>query len=601
MTSIAKQNTIEALYVMHQPEAKKWGVRVIDGNVRIATWTDRLGSFINNFRNPNRTRTDWNEKAKEAISNKLCNEITSFQKETNEDSIKKRVDLLLTNINKIKKEEILNSAKTIIFESKDLAPKPKDEDGFEEISLNDAFDNETICDSKTKQYIEKLWKIKDKKTYNSLIEELTESNEMKLKDAIDIAETTIYLMTNHSLPRSVALNDAKHLSKFSNTLLIAKKIEESPDQIEIAYYTKKFMENKGLSTSDAVLCAKSLKGIKAEKKIKTPAAIEIAVTRLNKMKEFQKITPHGLPLNIDGSATEFNLKFSARGEQSIITLLKKPDLEKTHASGVNNAFIRDTNRMAYKFVSKKGEKLLDFKSYIKSNNQEKKQLNQTDIDNQVEIDKKDYQLEVIKQLKQFSNNDEEIYYALSLLCDQGVGISFTRVFTTDFNPENDTLPPDTHIDAIPFQYIGIHADLPANNPGWAKSKPELAAQHPDIVKTNKNDLTTNSLLTIQWMGDQKIRVNFQIKQKINYISDSNRKTFMPLKNSASDYEIESEYTVEYKIDTLRKMASKVKEVLKKNPSSEELKQITLNPDVDFISSKVFMRINPDWESKTNEF
>jgi len=71
-----------------------------------------------------------------------------------------------------------------------------------------------------------------------LIEELTESNEMKLKDAIDIAETTIYLMKNHSLPRSVALNDAKDLSKFSNTLLIAKKIEESPDQIEIAYYTK---------------------------------------------------------------------------------------------------------------------------------------------------------------------------------------------------------------------------------------------------------------------------------------------------------------------------------------------------------------------------
>ncbi|MEY3580732.1 MAG: hypothetical protein RI984_1836 [Pseudomonadota bacterium] len=99
MTSIAKQNTIDALYVMHQPEAKKWGVRVIDGNVRIATWTDRLGSFINNFRNPNRTRTDWNEKAKEAISSKLCNEITSFQKETNEDSIKKRFYLLITNIN----------------------------------------------------------------------------------------------------------------------------------------------------------------------------------------------------------------------------------------------------------------------------------------------------------------------------------------------------------------------------------------------------------------------------------------------------------------------------------------------------------------------
>jgi hypothetical protein len=88
------------------------------------------------------------------------------------------------------------------------------------------------------------------------------------------------------------------------------------------------------------------------------------------------------------------------------------------------------------------------------------------------------------------------------------------------------------------------------------------------------------------MKDEKIRVDFQTKQKINYISDNNRETFMPLKNSAGDYEIEAEYTVEYKIDTLRKMTLQAKEKLKNNPSNIELKQVTLNPDVDFISSKV---------------
>jgi hypothetical protein len=562
MTSIAKQNTIDALYVMHQPEAKKWGVRVIDGNVRIATWTDRLGSFINNFRNPNRTRTDWNEKAKEAISNKLCNEITSFQKETNEDSIKKRVDLLLTNINKIKKEEILNSAKTIIFESKDLAPKPKDEAGFEEISLNDAFDNETICDSKTKQYIEKLWKIKDKKTYNSLIEELTESNEMKLKDAIDIAETTIYLMKNHSLPRSVALNDAKDLSKFSNTLLIAKKIEESPDQIEIAYYTKKFMENKGLSTSDSVLCAKSLKGIKAEKKIKTPAAIEIAVTRLNKMKEFQKVTPRGLPLNIDGTATVFKLDFSSEGKKTIINSVKKPQLEKIDSNGVNSAFTRDSNRQKIKFKYEDKENLFNDHSIIKNTIQNNKILSQIQIDENEEKEKKDDQEALINELKKFSNDDEEIYYALSLVCDQGVGISFNKALFTDFNPKINSI-----------HFFGIDPDIAAN----------------------KNNLKTNSLITIQSKENGNIRINFELKQKINYISNEERAIIMPIKNSDKDFEIEGEYSVEYKLDTLRKMTLQAKKILENNPSSEELKKVTLNPDVELISTNIFMKFTPDWE------
>ena len=557
MTSIAKQNTIDALYVMHQPEAKKWGVRVIDGNVRIATWTDRLGSFINNFRNPNRTRTDWNEKAKEAISNKLCNEITSFQKETNEDSIKKRVDLLLTNINKIKKEEILNSAKTIIFESKDLAPKPKDEDGFEEISLNDAFDNETICDSKTKQYIEKLWKIKDKKTYNSLIEELIESNEMKLKDAIDIAETTIYLMTNHSLPRSVALNDAKHLSKFSNTLVIAKKIEESPDQLEIAYYTKKFMENKGLSTSDAVLCAKSLKGIKAEKKIKTPAAIEIAVTRLNKMKEFQKVTPHGLPLNIDGSVTEFILDFSTTGKKGIVNYLNNPTLHSIDKYGANEQFTNDSIRQHFKLEI--GKTTIEYNDFSHEVTRE----NQAIMNEAAESLKIAHEKAMIDGLKTFTNDDADLTYGLSFIFHQSVGNAFLEQLSMDFSPTKPSI-----------QNFMLHPDY----------------------KLERNNLEDKKISSIKYTENNTIQISYEYKRKINYIKESSGTTML-IKNVNNQYEIEGKYSTEYSIDKVKAMAVNIRKRLDTNTSPEEIKKLDLNPDAKLISSSVIMRLNPDWDNE----
>ena len=557
MTSIAKQNTIDALYVMHQPEAKKWGVRVIDGNVRIATWTDRLGSFINNFRNPNRTRTDWNEKAKEAISSKLCNEITSFQKETNEDSIKKRVDLLLTNINAIKKEEILNSAKKIIFESKDLAPKPKDEAGFEEISLNDAFDNETICDSKTKQYIEKLWKIKDKKTYNSLIEELTESNEMKLKDALDIAETTIYLMKNHSLPRSVALNDAKDLSKFSKTLLIAKKIEESPDQIEIAYYTKKFMENKGLSTSDAVLCAKSLKGIKAEKKIKTPAAIEIAVTRLNKMKEFQKVTPHGLPLNIDGSATEFILDFSTAGKKGIVNYLNNLTLHSIDKYGANEQLTKDSSRQHFKLEI--GKTTIEYNDFLHKVTRE----NQA-IMNEAEASLKiAHEKAMIDGLKTFTNDDADLTYGLSFIFHQSVGNAFLEQLSMDFSPTKPSI-----------QNFVLHPDY----------------------KFERNNLEDKKISSIKYTENNTIQISYDYKRKINCIKESSSTTML-IKNVTNQYEIEGKYSAEYSIDKVKAMAVNIRKRFDTNTSPEEIKKLDLNPDAKLISSSVIMRLNPDWDTE----
>ncbi len=558
MTSIAKQNTIEALNIYHQAQTNKWEVRVSEsGNVRIASWTDSFSSGLQNFFIPNRKRTDWNEKAKEAISSKLCNEITSFQKETNEDSIKKRVDLLLTNINAIKKEEILNSAKKIIFESKDLAPKPKDEAGFEEISLNDAFDNETICDSKTKQYIEKLWKIKDKKTYNSLIEELTESNEMKLKDALDIAETTIYLMKNHSLPRSVALNDAKDLSKFSKTLLIAKKIEESPDQIEIAYYTKKFMENKGLSTSDAVLCAKSLKGIKAEKKIKTPAAIEIAVTRLNKMKEFQKVTPHGLPLNIDGSATVFILDFSTTGKKGIVNYLNNLTLHPIDKYGANEQLTKDSSRQHFKLEI--GKTTIEYNDFLHKVTRE----NQA-IMNEAEASLKiAHEEAMIDGLKTFTNDDADLTYGLSFIFHQSVGNAFLEQLSMDFSPTKPSI-----------QNFVLHPDY----------------------KFERNNLEDKKISSIKYTENNTIQISYEYKRKINCIKESSGTTML-IKNVNNQYEIEGKYSAEYSIDKVKAMAVNIRKRFDTNTSPEEIKKLDLNPDAKLISSSVIMRLNPDWDTE----
>jgi hypothetical protein len=72
MTSIAKQNTIDALTIYHKAHVNKWEVRVSEsGNVRIATWTDRFKSGFRAIFNPSRERTKWDEKAKLAIQHKL--------------------------------------------------------------------------------------------------------------------------------------------------------------------------------------------------------------------------------------------------------------------------------------------------------------------------------------------------------------------------------------------------------------------------------------------------------------------------------------------------------------------------------------------------
>jgi hypothetical protein len=245
MTSIAKQNTIDALYVMHQPEAKKWGVRVIDGNIRIATWTDRLGSFINNFLHPNRTRTDWNKKAKEAISNKLCNEITLAKDSPKKIAIEKKVGELLQNINTnviiIKQDKSLNLEKNTFLKDRILNLKDEifREDEFIEITSNNeskvetekipfeaAFNKQTninkeININKITNNIKELWEIKDKEQYGLIVEELNHAKDQDLTKATKVANYTLKLLKNHDLPKDIALNTARKI----NTAMDEYKID----------------------------------------------------------------------------------------------------------------------------------------------------------------------------------------------------------------------------------------------------------------------------------------------------------------------------------------------------------------------------------------
>ena len=390
-----------------------------------------------------------------------------------------------------------------------------------------------------------------------MIEELTESNEMKLKDAIDIAETTIYLMKNHSLPRSVALNDAKDLSKFSNTLLIAKKIEESPDQIEMAYYTKKFMENKGLSTSDAVLCAKSLKGIKAEKKIKTPAAIEIAVTRLNKMKEFQKVTPHGLPLNIDGSATEFILDFSTTGKKGIVNYLNNLTLHSIDKYGANEQLTKDSSRQHFKLEI--GKTTIEYNDFLHKVTRE----NQA-IMNEAEASLKiAHEEAMIDGLKTFTNDDADLTYGLSFIFHQSVGNAFLEQLSMDFSPTKPSI-----------QNFVLHPDY----------------------KFERNNLEDKKISSIKYTENNTIQISYDYKRKINCIKESSGTTML-IKNVNNQYEIEGKYSAEYSIAKVKAMAVNIRKRFDTNTSPEEIKKLDLNPDAKLISSSVIMRLNPDWDTE----
>ena len=263
MTSIAKQNTIEALTIYHKAQKKEWGVRVVDGNVRIASWTEQLGSRIKNYFKPDRERTNWNEKAEAAIIDKLFGEVALFQEK------------------KIDPKSAKSLVKNIFLVD---IKKP-------EVDLLYMLENLNLL--KVKENIQGLWQIKDKKMYGLVIEELNQAKDQNLTRAKKVADFTLALMKKYSLPQSTAINAARNcffaienkyavdltealdLVKFSGELVRERKIEESSKSIELAYYTKKFMQEDHLLVDDAVLKAKSIKKIKSE--INAPQTLKSSI------------------------------------------------------------------------------------------------------------------------------------------------------------------------------------------------------------------------------------------------------------------------------------------------------------------------------------
>jgi hypothetical protein len=180
MTSIAKQNTIEALNIYHKAQKKEWGVRVVDGNVRVATWTEHLGSRIKNYFNPSRERTNWNEKAKNAILDKLCGEVLLLQEKIDSQYAKS----LLKNI---------------------FLPEIKQP----EVDFLYMLGNSNLL--KDKENIKELWKIKDKKQYGLIVEELNHAKDQDLIRAKKVANYTLELIKKFGLSKDIALNTARKI------------------------------------------------------------------------------------------------------------------------------------------------------------------------------------------------------------------------------------------------------------------------------------------------------------------------------------------------------------------------------------------------------
>ena len=342
MTSIAKQNTIEALSIYHKAQTNKWEVRVSEsGNVRIASWTDSFSSGLQNFFIPNRKRTDWNEKAKDAITDKLTKEITSLQKETDKDGIKDRVGLLLKNIKEIKKEEILNSAKEIIFKSKNIY-----EEKFEEIPLENAFDNKIINEN-TKNKLDELWRIEDKKIYTNIVnsKHINENNEIlrkieykkifdlvseelkfakddDVKKATHVANFAVDLINKFGHSKDMALNAARDFCKEMNEIKFDLNRSNELIKLTLDLVSKGHLDNKlplklQLSASLAFIQL-------TEKKIDRDTALTTVKNRIDKLKKIQNKIPKEMQIDCvhEGKDYEYRVSFSKEQKEKIAESLK---------------------------------------------------------------------------------------------------------------------------------------------------------------------------------------------------------------------------------------------------------------------------------------
>ena len=338
MTSIAKQNTIEALTIYHKAQKKEWGVRVVDGNVRIASWTEHLGSRIKNYFHPTRIRTDWNEKAELAIQYKLFGEVSLFKKE------------------KIKFDSV-----TSLFRYSGLRNIKKPEKDLLDLLKNDGLliENEKI---------KELWQIKDKKMYGLVFEELIHAKNQDLKKATQVAQYTLNLIKKFGFSKDTALNAARNICFAMDEFNI--EFEKAFELVQV----RGNLINKGHLNEDLPLKLQLSSALAftqlLDKATNRNEAIEIVKNRIDTLKEIQRRIPKNMQIDCihEGKKYEYKISFSKEQKEKITEILKTQlemplykenktledllrDLSKIHLmKKLNNQCTNDGNRGEFNFT-----------------------------------------------------------------------------------------------------------------------------------------------------------------------------------------------------------------------------------------------------------
>lgn len=291
MTSIAKQNTIEALTIYHKAQTNKWEVRVSEsGNVRIASWTDRFKSGFRAIFNPSRERTNWNEKAELAIQHKLFGEVSLFQEKI---EIKSVTSLL---------------KKIYLLDVKNPEPNFKST-----LENSDLF--------KKNENIKQLWDIKDKKIYGLVVEELMNTPNSDLRKATNVANHTAYLIKQFGLSK-------KDATEASRKTCVA--MEEFKFEFKEAYELARLAENlinKKHIEKDLPLklqLSASLAFMQLRDKGTHPnEAIEIVKNRIDMLKEIQNRIPLDMQIDcVHKKEYEYKISFSKEEKEKIAEKLK---------------------------------------------------------------------------------------------------------------------------------------------------------------------------------------------------------------------------------------------------------------------------------------
>ncbi len=292
MTSIAKQNTIEALTIYHKAQTNKWEVRVSEsGNVRIASWTDRFKSGFRAIFNPSRERTNWNEKAELAIQHKLFGEVSLFQEKI---EIKSVTSLL---------------KKIYLLDVKNPEPNFKST-----LENSDLF--------KKNENIKQLWDIKDKKIYGLVVEELMNTPNSDLRKATNVANHTAYLIKQFGLSKK----DATEASRKTCVAMEEFKFEFK-EAYKLARLTENLINKKHIEKDlplklqlSASLAFMHLLDNGVNKK----EAIAIVKNRIELRNQIKKNIPEdmSIPYIHEGKLYEYKISFSEKQKEQIAENLK---------------------------------------------------------------------------------------------------------------------------------------------------------------------------------------------------------------------------------------------------------------------------------------